>query len=227
MDDAEHGIEIDAAGQGPQSPRRRGCALRLASAEIRTAGLDSAWPPVFGLHADAPSQAANTAGSRCLPAPRGLSAAMLDRLALGAARIEAIAKSRSRRSPPFPDPVGREMARWTPENGLDIARVSTPIGVIAMIYEARPNVTADAAALCVRSGNAVILRGGSECLRSSLAIHAALGGRAGATPDLPQSMRADRIDNRPGSRGPVALERPGRARWTFSSRAAAKTWWRG
>jgi len=66
------------------------------------------------------------------------------------------------------------IAHWTRPNGLDISRVRTPIGVIAMIYESRPNVTADASALCVRSGNAVILRSGSECLRSALAIHAAL-----------------------------------------------------
>ena len=74
----------------------------------------------------------------------------------------------------LPDPVGRELARWQRPNGLDIARVSTPIGVIGIIYESRPNVTADAGALCLKSGNAVILRGGSESLRSSMAIHAAL-----------------------------------------------------
>ena len=74
----------------------------------------------------------------------------------------------------LPDPVGRELARWKRPNGLDIARVSTPIGVIGIIYESRPNVTADAGALCLKSGNAVILRGGSESLRSSTAIHAAL-----------------------------------------------------
>src|SRR3546814_11089448 len=66
------------------------------------------------------------------------------------------------------------MDRWSRPNGLDIARVRTPIGVIGMIYESRPNVTADAAAICVRSGNAVILRPGSDALRSALAIHAAL-----------------------------------------------------
>ena len=69
-----------------------------------------------------------------------------------------------------PDPLGAELARWTPANGLDIARVRTPIGVLGVIYESRPNVTADAAALCIRSGNAAILRCGSDCLQSSLAI---------------------------------------------------------
>ncbi len=108
-----------------------------------------------------------TAREASLPAP------MLDRLALDAARIEAMADGIETIAA-IPDPVGVVRERWSRPNGLDIARVSTPIGVIAMIYEARPNVTADAAALCVRSGNAVILRGGSECLRSSLAIHSAL-----------------------------------------------------
>ncbi len=83
-----------------------------------------------------------------------------------------------------PDPVGAEMARWTPANGLDIARVRTPIGVLGVIYESRPNVTADAAALCLRSGNAAILRCGSDCLESSRAI-AAVVSRAVAEAGLP------------------------------------------
>jgi glutamate-5-semialdehyde dehydrogenase len=103
----------------------------------------------------------------------GVTGPMLDRLMLDPARIAAVADGVAAVAD-IPDPLGREMARWTRPNGLDIARVRTPIGVIAMIYESRPNVTADAAALCVRSGNAVILRGGSECLRSNLAIHAAV-----------------------------------------------------
>jgi glutamate-5-semialdehyde dehydrogenase len=74
----------------------------------------------------------------------------------------------------LPDPVGRDIARWQRPNGLDIARVSTPIGVIGMIYESRPNVTADAAALCLKSGNAVVLRGGSDAHASNTAIHAAM-----------------------------------------------------
>jgi glutamate-5-semialdehyde dehydrogenase len=74
----------------------------------------------------------------------------------------------------LPDPVGRELARWTRPNGLEILRLATPIGVIGIIYESRPNVTADAAAICLKSGNAVILRGGSESARSSGAILEAL-----------------------------------------------------
>jgi glutamate-5-semialdehyde dehydrogenase len=98
---------------------------------------------------------------------------MIDRLRLDEARLEAIARSLEDVAS-LPDPVGAEIARWSRPNGLDIARVRTPIGVIGMIYESRPNVTADAAAICLRSGNAVILRSGSEALRSAVAIHAAL-----------------------------------------------------
>ena len=106
-------------------------------------------------------------------------------MALNERRLEAVAEAVDAIAL-IPDPLGAEIARWKRPNGLDIARVRTPIGVIAMIYESRPNVTADAAALCVRSGNAVILRGGSECARSNRAIHAAL---AQALDDvaLPQS----------------------------------------
>src|SRR5512142_278555 len=94
---------------------------------------------------------------------------MLDRLMLDAGRIEAMAKGIEEIAA-LPDPVGRVLARWTRPNGLDISRVATPIGVIGIIYESRPNVTADAAALCLKSGNAVILRGGSEAIHSNLAI---------------------------------------------------------
>jgi len=99
--------------------------------------------------------------------------AMIDRLLLNDERIEAIAAALEQVAA-LPDPVGQVIARWQRPNGLDISRVSTPIGVIGMIYESRPNVTADAASICIRSGNAIILRSGSEALRSALAIHQAL-----------------------------------------------------
>ncbi|WP_084418129.1 glutamate-5-semialdehyde dehydrogenase [Henriciella litoralis] len=104
---------------------------------------------------------------------KGLSDAMLDRLMLNADRIHAIANA-VRKIAALPDPVGDEIARWTVPSGLDIARIRTPLGVVGIIYESRPNVTADAAALCLRSGNACILRCGSESLQSSLAIAMAL-----------------------------------------------------
>jgi glutamate-5-semialdehyde dehydrogenase len=101
---------------------------------------------------------------------RGLGQAMLDRLMLDAERIEAMAVGLES-IVKLADPVGRIMAEWERPNGLKIQRVAVPLGVIGIIYESRPNVTADAAALCLKSGNAVILRGGSESFRSNLAIH--------------------------------------------------------
>jgi glutamate-5-semialdehyde dehydrogenase len=100
---------------------------------------------------------------------------MTDRLMLDEERLEGIAKAIEEVAE-LPDPIGQVMERWTRPNGLDIARIRTPIGVIGMIYESRPNVTADAAAICLRSGNAVILRSGSDALRSALAIGAAIAG---------------------------------------------------
>jgi glutamate-5-semialdehyde dehydrogenase len=113
------------------------------------------------------------ANAEDMKAAGDLGAAMRDRLLLDDKRVEAMAKGLENIAA-LPDPVGKELARWTRPNGLDIQRVSTPIGVIGIIYESRPNVTADAGALCLKSGNAVILRGGSEASRSSQAIHAAL-----------------------------------------------------
>jgi glutamate-5-semialdehyde dehydrogenase len=104
---------------------------------------------------------------------RGLSGAMLDRLRLDPARVEAMAVGLEQVAA-LPDPVGRVLAEWTRPNGLRIQRVSVPLGVIGIIYESRPNVTADAGALCLKSANAVILRGGSESAGSSAAIHACL-----------------------------------------------------
>ncbi len=103
----------------------------------------------------------------------GLSSAMLDRLKLDAARVDAIAKG-IEDIMQLPDPIGTLIADWTRPNGMRIQRVRVPLGVIGIIYESRPNVTADAGALCLKSGNAVILRGGSESHASSKAIHACL-----------------------------------------------------
>jgi glutamate-5-semialdehyde dehydrogenase len=104
---------------------------------------------------------------------KNLSAALLDRLELTPPRIEAMAKGLEDIAA-LPDPVGTTLAEWTRPNGLKIARVRTPLGVIGIIYESRPNVTADAGGLCLKAGNACILRGGSESLQSSTAIHRAL-----------------------------------------------------
>jgi glutamate-5-semialdehyde dehydrogenase len=100
---------------------------------------------------------------------KGISAAFLDRLTLTDARIDAIVAG-LRTIAELPDPVGTKIAEWDRPNGLHIERVRTPLGVIGVIFESRPNVTADAGALCVKSGNAVILRGGSDSVHSSRAI---------------------------------------------------------
>ena len=114
----------------------------------------------------------------------GIGAALLDRLALDPKRLEAVAKGLEDIAA-LPDPVGRTLAEWVRPNGLKISRVSVPLGVIGIIYESRPNVTADAGGLAVKSGNAAILRGGSESFHSSRALVAALrdGLRAAGLPE--------------------------------------------
>jgi glutamate-5-semialdehyde dehydrogenase len=113
------------------------------------------------------------ANAEDIAAAPGLTPAFRDRLLLNPARVEAMAKGLEEVAA-LPDPVGRVLAEWQRPNGLRLQRVAQPLGVIGMIFESRPNVTADAAALCLKSGNAVILRGGSESLRSAIAIHACM-----------------------------------------------------
>ena len=103
-------------------------------------------------------------------AEKDLSPAMMDRLRLDENRIRAIVDG-LRTVAEQADPVGRILAKWDRPSGLHIQRVATPLGVVGVIYESRPNVTADAGALCLKAGNAVILRGGSESFHSSEAIH--------------------------------------------------------
>jgi glutamate-5-semialdehyde dehydrogenase len=145
---------VAAAAMALASTEAKNTALILAAAAIRRDG-------------DAILQA----NRRDVDAARSkLSASMIDRLALDAKRVEAIAKGLEDVAA-LPDPVGTSLARWTRPNGLDIERVRVPLGVIGIIYESRPNVTADAGALCLKAGNAAILRGGSESTYSSRAIH--------------------------------------------------------
>jgi len=115
---------------------------------------------------------------------RGLAGPMVERLTLDDKRIEAMAKGLEDIAA-FPDPIGTVLAEWTRPNGLKIQRVRVPLGVIGIIYESRPNVTADAGGLCLKSGNAAILRGGSESFHSSRAIAACLaeGLRAAGLPE--------------------------------------------
>lgn len=162
-------LEIEMLAMGRRA-RVASRALALARAEARTRAIEG-----MAQALRARSEQVLGANAADLEDARsgGMAAAMMDRLALDPARLEGVARALDAIAA-IADPVGVETARWTPANGLDIARIRTPIGVLAIIYESRPNVTADAAALSMRAGNAVILRGGSECLRSNLAIHAAL-----------------------------------------------------
>jgi glutamate-5-semialdehyde dehydrogenase len=121
----------------------------------------------------AQQEAILAANARDLDEARELAPAMRDRLMLDASRIEAMARGLVTVAG-LPDPVGTVLADWTRPNGLHIQRVRVPLGVIGIIYEARPNVTADAGALCLKAGNAVILRGGSDSFHSSRAIAACL-----------------------------------------------------
>jgi len=160
-------IEMLAMGRRARAAAR---TLALAGATARTRAIEGM---ARALRARAEQVLAANAADLQDARSGGMAPAMMDRLALDPGRLEGVARALDAIAA-IADPVGVETARWTPANGLDIARVRTPIGVLAIIYESRPNVTADAAALSVRAGNAVILRGGSECLRSNLAIHAAL-----------------------------------------------------
>ena len=150
----------------------RAAALELATTP--TAAKDRALAAAAAaIRAAAPAilqaNAADIADARAA----GLSGAMIDRLLLDAKRIEAMARGLEEVAA-LPDPVGTTLGEWTRPNGLVISRVRVPLGVIAIIFESRPNVTADAAALCLKSGNAAVLRPGSESFRSSRAILAAL-----------------------------------------------------
>jgi len=171
----------NASGQGAPSPqaliadmgeRARAAAevLRTASAAQKAAALtiaaDRLWQSrAKVLSANAQDMADGTA--------RGLSSAMLDRLRLDEGRLRGICDG-LRAVAEQPDPVGAVITEWDVPSGLHIQRVRTPIGVIGVIFESRPNVTADAGALCLKAGNAAILRGGSESARTSAEIHAAL-----------------------------------------------------
>ena len=154
-----------------------GAAARDAARAMREAGSDAKTKALTIGAAAIRSRAAEilAANKGDIEAAKaaGMAAPLLDRLMLNDARIEAMAAGIETVAA-LPDPVGRELARWSRPNGLDIARVATPIGVIGIIYESRPNVTADAGALALKSGNVAILRGGSDSIRSSLAIQAAM-----------------------------------------------------
>ncbi len=161
--------------------RAAAAELAFASAERKHAALIAAADAVAA-HED--EILAANAQDLAYAAEKGLSPAMVDRLTLTPARLRDIAGS-LRMIAEQPDPVGRVLTEWDRPNGLHIQRVSTPLGVLGVIYESRPNVTADAGALALKSGNAVILRGGTDSIHSSAAIHACMveGLRAAKLPE--------------------------------------------
>ena len=170
-------VEKDAAGDLRQQMMKLGVAAREAARKLTRVDSGS---KVHALKAAAAAMRSRApaileANARDMEAGRrkGLTAAMLDRLALNEERVEATARGVESIAD-FEDPVGGVIAEWQRPNGLRIQRVRVPLGVIGIIYESRPNVTADAGALCLKSGNAVILRGGTEAAQSNAAIHACL-----------------------------------------------------
>jgi glutamate-5-semialdehyde dehydrogenase len=164
-----------------QRARAAAQVLAMATAAAKAQALEAAAVALWDSRADVLA-----ANDRDMGAGRdkGLTAAMLDRLKLDDGRVQGICGA-LRDIAAQPDPVGTIITEWDRPNGLHIQRVRTPLGVIGVIYESRPNVTADAGALCLKAGNAVILRGGSESFHSSRAIHAAMaaGLRAAGLPE--------------------------------------------
>jgi glutamate-5-semialdehyde dehydrogenase len=167
--EAKQGVAetMHALGAAARAAARQ---LALASTGAKNAALRAAAAELRGATA-----AVVEANERDLAAAReaGRAGSFLDRLMLDAKRIEGVARGLEEMAA-LPDPVGAATAEWTRPNGLRIERVRVPLGVIGIVYESRPNVTADAGALCLKAGNAAILRGGSESHHSSSAIHACL-----------------------------------------------------
>ncbi|WP_127904305.1 glutamate-5-semialdehyde dehydrogenase [Solirhodobacter olei] len=171
MDGTERGEDIAGLMTGlGRAARAAAAELAFADPEAKTRALEAAADAVWARRAEI--LAANAEDME-FGAAKGLSPAMMDRLRLDEERIGGIVAG-LRAVAGQPDPVGAVLAEWDMPSGLHIKRVRTPLGVIGVIYESRPNVTADAGALCLKAGNAVILRGGSESFHSSRAIHACL-----------------------------------------------------
>jgi glutamate-5-semialdehyde dehydrogenase len=183
MNIATNRAETAAAWMGEAARRAKAASAVLATLpdSARNAALHAAAAAIRA-HATA-IEAANARDLAAFDASGG-TAAFRDRLALTPARIEAMARGLDDIAA-LPDPLARVLAEWTRPNGLVIRRVPQPLGVIGMIYESRPNVGADAAGICLKSGNAVILRGGSDSFHSAGAIHAAVseGLRAAGVPE--------------------------------------------
>ena len=169
-------VAVEAAMDGQMTDMMAtiGAAARAAAAELACASSERKAAALVSAAAAVWDRREEILDANCLDldygAEKGLSPAMMDRLKLDEGRVRGIVDG-LRSIAEQKDPVGRVLAEWDRPNGLHIQRVATPLGVIGVIYESRPNVTADAGALCLKAGNAVILRGGSESFHSSVAIH--------------------------------------------------------
>jgi glutamate-5-semialdehyde dehydrogenase len=165
------------SGQAIDMMRDIGSRARAASQELAYASQERKYAALIGASAAVWARRQEILDANAMDmaygAEKGLSPAMMDRLWLDENRIRGIVDG-LRTVAEQADPVGRVLAEWDRPNGLHIQRVATPLGVVGVIYESRPNVTADAGALCLKAGNAVILRGGSESFHSSEAIHACM-----------------------------------------------------
>lgn len=162
-------VEADMLVLG-KAAKRAARAIALAPSDVKRAALKAAAAQIRAREAEIlTANALDVADAKA----RGTAGSFIDRLELNASRIEAMARGVEDVAE-LPDPVGKVLASFDRPNGLHIERVATPLGVIGVIYESRPNVTADAGALCLMAGNACILRGGSESFRSSGVIHACL-----------------------------------------------------
>jgi len=182
MESANLAGQIEELGRKARMAAR---ALALCSADAKNAGLMAMADAIEA--AESAIIAANAKDLEAAPG-FGLNAAAVDRLRLDSARIKAMAQG-IRQVAGLPDPCGELIREWTRPNGMKITKIRVPIGVVGIIFESRPNVTADAAVLCVKSGNACILRGGKEAIHSNTAIAQALSNgavSAGLSADLVQ-----------------------------------------
>ncbi len=154
-----------------------GTKARAAAAELAYASQERKYAALIGASHEIWNRRQDILDANCedlvYAEEKGLSPAMIDRLTLDEGRVRGMVDA-LRAVAEQPDPVGRVLAEWDRPNGLHIQRVATPLGVVGVIYESRPNVTADAGALCLKAGNAVILRGGSDSFHTSTAIHACM-----------------------------------------------------
>ncbi|MEX1009962.1 MAG: glutamate-5-semialdehyde dehydrogenase [Chthoniobacterales bacterium] len=197
---ADLGQQIEELGRRARAAAR---ALALCSKDAKSAALMAMADAIEAAEADI--LAANAQDLEAAPG-YGLNAAAVDRLRLDSARIRAMARG-VREVVALPDPCGEIIREWTRPNGMKITKIRVPIGVVGIIYESRPNVTADAAVLCLKSGNACILRGGKEAIHSNAAIARALSAGAVAAGLSAEAIQLVPFTDREGVRLLAQMDR--------------------